>query len=282
MKLQKLEKLLLRQIGVLNREYKLIRPGDKILIAVSGGKDSLVLAKLFQIMRKKAPFVLDFEAVTIDMGLPEFEKERLSTWMENQKIKYEIIDNDIMETVAKVVPKGKLPCTACARFRRGVLYNLSFERKAILALGHHSDDTMETLLMNIFYSGKIQAMPPVLVSDDKRNRLIRPLLYCRETHIQEYAELIDAPVLKGCYCSVNATQFNSKRDKMKELIKTMEKDYPELGSHLLNSLSNIRKSNLMDKNLWNFEELNANWENKNNIIWKKDINNKENVENDKN
>ncbi len=254
-----LEKHLLRNIGRLNREYALIRPGDRLLIGISGGKDSLSTAALLRQLQKRAPFVFHLEGVTLDTGLPEPERNRLQAFMDGLDIPYLVQENNINETIAKVVKDPRQICTACARFRRGILYDLAHERKAVLVLGHHADDAMETLLMNCFFNGKLQGMPPSLVSDDRRNRLIRPLLYCREQSIREYAQLIAAPVTR-CFCAVSCDLSDRQRARTKALIREFESRYPDTGRHLLSAMANVKPSNLMDAGLWNFSDLSADWE----------------------
>ncbi len=253
------EKHLLRIIGRLNRDYNLIRPGDHILLAVSGGKDSLSMASLLRRLQQRAPYEFTLEAVTLDTGLPEQEAQRLREYFRELQIPYEIRRTNINETIARVVTDSRNICTACARFRRGILYDLAFERRAVLALGHHADDAMETLLMNVFFTGKLQAMPPQLVSDDGRNRLIRPLLYCREEEIRRYAELSGAPVTR-CWCMAGCDLSDRQRASMKRLIRDFESRYPDTGRHILAACANCKPSNLMDPALWNFRELRASWE----------------------
>ncbi|MBU1511927.1 tRNA 2-thiocytidine(32) synthetase TtcA [Myxococcota bacterium] len=257
--LHHLEKHLLRHIGQLNREYNLIRPGDRLLIGISGGKDSLSCAALLRALQKRAPFVFHLEGVTLDTGIPADVGERLHAYMDSLEIPYEIRATNINSTIEKVVTDPKQICTACARFRRGILYDLAFEKRALLVLGHHADDSMETLLMNVFFTGKLQAMPPVLVSDDRRNRLIRPMITCREAAIRRYAELIVAPVTR-CWCLAGCDLSNGQRARTKRLIAAMEAEYPDTGRHLLAATANCKPSNLMDAALWDFAHLRADWE----------------------
>ena len=257
--LHHLEKHLLRNVGQLNREYNLIRPGDRLLIGVSGGKDSLACAALLRRLQQRAPFTFHLEGVTLDTGLPEDVRVRLRAYMESLDIPYEIRATNINETIDRVVTDPRQICTACARFRRGILYDLAFERRALLVLGHHADDSMETLLMNIFFTGRLQAMPPSLVSDDRRNRLIRPMLTCREAAIRRYSELIEAPVTR-CFCRAGCDLNDRQRARMKRLIASMEAEHPDTGRHLLSATANVKPSNLMDPKFWDFAALRADWE----------------------
>lgn len=257
--LHHLEKHLLRAMGQLNREYALIRPGDRLLLGVSGGKDSLALAALLRRLQQRAPFVFHLEAVTLDTGIPAEVGDRLHAYLARLDIPYEIRATNINETIARVVTDSRQVCTACARFRRGILYDLAHERRAVLALGHHADDAMETLLMNVFFTGKVQSMPPVLVSDDRRNRLIRPMLTCRESQLRRYSALIEAPVTR-CWCVAGCDLSNGQRARTKRLIAAMEAEYPDTGRHLLTATANVKPSNLMDPALWDFRGLRADWE----------------------
>lgn len=271
---KKLEKRILRKIGNLNREYNLIRPGDNIVLGVSGGKDSLGLAVLLQKLMERAPFRFRFKSVTLDTGLTDDAKSKLQDFMGQFNIDYEILPTNIRETVQAVVEPDKQPCSACSRFRRGILYDYAFNCKSVLALAHHGDDAAETLLMNIFFTGKVQTMPPVLVSDDKRNRLIRPMIYVREIEIAEYTKLLGAPVVTGCNCPGIEFLASGQRLAMKNLISGIENKFPDTGNHLIKSLSNIKPSNMMDQQIWDFQSLKASWELDNpDIVWKETVTN---------
>ncbi|MBU1534331.1 tRNA 2-thiocytidine(32) synthetase TtcA [Myxococcota bacterium] len=256
----KLEKKLLQKVGWLNRRYNLIRPGDKILLGVSGGKDSLTLALLLHRLRARVPFDFTLDTITLDQGIPPEDVRRIESWMVARGIPWRLMPTNIQETCEAVVPEGKSPCSACARFRRGILYDVAHQEQAVLALGHHADDAVETLLMNIFFTGKLQSMPPVLLADDGRNRLIRPMLYLRERDIAQYAELCEAPIVGPCSCPGARWISSSQRKKMKDLVRLMEGEFPETGQHLLSATGNIKVSNLMDHNLFDFSSLRCSWE----------------------
>jgi tRNA 2-thiocytidine biosynthesis protein TtcA len=258
--LKKLEKKLLKGIGTLNRQYGLIRPGDLIIVGVSGGKDSLALILLMDKLRKRAPFEFKVLGVTLNIGMEKSESDAIAKWMESHGIEWELLATNIPQTIDAVVEVNKSPCSACARFRRGILYNYVYERRGVLALGHHMDDTIETLLMNIFFSGKTQAIPPVLISDDGRNRLIRPMLFCREKNVGKYAVDNHAPIVGTCSCPGAAWISSSQRQKMKELIAKMENDFPDTARHLLSSIGNIKPSNLLDNDIFDFLTLKTTWE----------------------
>ena len=257
--LHHLEKHLLRAMGQLNREYHLIRPGDRLLLGVSGGKDSLACASLLRRLQQRAPFVFHVEAVTLDTGIPADVGDRLRAYMAALQIPYELRATNINETIERVVTDPRQVCTACARFRRGILYDLAYEKRAILVLGHHADDAMETLLMNVFFTGKLQSMPPVLVSDDRRNRLIRPMLTCRESAIRRYSALIEAPVTR-CWCLAGCDLADRQRARTKRFIAALEAEYPDTGRHILAASANVKPSNLMDPRIWDFPGLRASWE----------------------
>ena len=256
----KLEKKLLQKVGWLNRRYNFIRPGDKILLGVSGGKDSLSLALLLHSLKARAPFDFSVTTITLDQGLGRQDVERIEEWMALHQIPWRLKATNIQETCEAVVPEGKSPCSACARFRRGILYDTAHEENAVLALGHHADDAVETLLMNIFFTGKLQSMPPVLLADDGRNRLIRPMLYLRERDIAQYATLTKAPIVGPCSCPGVQWISSGQRRKMKDLVRQMENDFPETGQHLLSATGNVKVSNLMDHDLFDFSSLRCSWE----------------------
>ncbi|MGM0596602.1 MAG: ATP-binding protein [Myxococcota bacterium] len=268
-----LEKKVLGEIVEANRKYNLIRPGDEILVAVSGGKDSLLLAYLLEKLRRRVPFVFGVSAVTLDMNFSLEQKKQLTSWMNKQQIQYSIESNNILSTIQNVVPSDKIPCSACARFRRGILYNYAYDRKMVLAFGHHADDAIETLLMNIFFSGKIQALPPVLLSNDKRNRLIRPLILVRESSIVELGSKLELPVVSGCDCPGTEFLEQGTRKKMKNILAEIEKFGVDAGNHFIRSMQNIKVSNMMDSNYFDYSNLNASWElqKKRGRLWKGEI-----------
>lgn len=241
--LRRLEKRLLSLLGQASAEFGLIEPNDRIMVAVSGGKDSFGLLYLLREVQKKAPFDFSIVAVNLDQKQPGFPEHVLPDYLTREGYDFRIIEEDTYSIVKEKVPEGKTYCSLCSRLRRGILYNVAEELGATkLALGHHRDDAIETLLLNLFYSGQTKAMPAKLRSDDGRNTVIRPLIYCAESDLAELARLKQFPIIP---CNLCGSQENLKRQEIKELIATLEQTNPKLRGNLLASLKNVRMTHLL-------------------------------------
>lgn len=241
--LRRLEKRLLSQLGQASAEFGLIEPNDRVMVAVSGGKDSFGLLYLLREVQKKAPFDFSIVAVNLDQKQPGFPEDVLPRYFEQEGYDYRIIEEDTYSIVKEKVPEGKTYCSLCSRLRRGILYNVAEELGATkLALGHHRDDAIVTLLLNLFYSGQTKAMPAKLRSDDGRNTVIRPLIYCAEEDMAELARLRRFPIIP---CNLCGSQENLKRQEVKQLLATLELGNPKLRGNMLAALKNVRLSHML-------------------------------------
>lgn len=259
--LNKLNKKLRANIGKAISDYNMIEANDLIMVCLSGGKDSYTLLDLLMQIKSYAPIDFELVAVNLDQGQPGFPKEVLPNYLDNLNIKYKIITEDTYSTVKRVIPKGKTTCSLCSRLRRGILYRVAQELGANkIALGHHRDDILETIFLNMFYGGKLKGMPPKLFSDDGKNIVIRPLSYCKERDIARYAKAREFPIIP---CNLCGSQPNLQRQVIKEMLNAWEKQHPGRIETMFRSLQNIVPSHLMDANLYDFKQLdldNANLE----------------------
>ncbi len=245
--LQRLEKRLLAQVAQASVDFSLIEPDDRVMVCLSGGKDSHAMLHLLREIQRKVPFRFSLVAVNLDQKQPGFPAHVLPSYFEAQGYDYRIIDEDTYSIVKEKVPEGKTYCSLCSRLRRGVLYNAAEALGATkMALGHHRDDFIETLLLNQLYSGQIKAMAPRLLADDGRNVVIRPLVYCSEADIAEFAALREFPIIP---CNLCGSQDNLKRVRIKQLIADLERDNPNIRGNLFASLGNIRPTHLLDRGL---------------------------------
>ena len=232
----------------------MLEDGDRVMVCISGGKDSTILFYLLDQIRRKSKINFTVDGVMLDQKQPGFDASEYCKWIGSQGLNLKIIAEDTYSIVKEKVPEGKTYCSLCSRMRRAVLYDYAFENGYTkMALGHHRDDMNQTLLLNMFFSGKICGMPPKLLSDDKRNVLIRPMAYIAEKDIVLIQREINFPVIP---CNLCGSQDGLQRQKMKELLSKLENDIPNLGNTMLHAQKNVRKSQLMDKSLWDFSSLN--------------------------
>jgi tRNA 2-thiocytidine biosynthesis protein TtcA len=245
--MERLERKLLAEIGRASADFALLEPGDRVLVAVSGGKDSHAMLYLLRELQKKAPFPFSLIAVNVDQGHPGFPERLLPEYFEREGYEYRIVREDTYSIVKEKVPEGKTYCSLCSRLRRGILYTLAQELGATkIALGHHQGDVVETLLLNLFYAGQMKAMPARLRSDDGRNVVIRPLVYCGEADLIEFAAQKAFPIIP---CDLCGSQENLQRKQMKSLIAELSAKNPHVRGNLFNALRNVRPTHLYDTKL---------------------------------
>lgn len=251
----KLAKRLRRMVGQAIADYDMIVDGDKVMVCLSGGKDSYALLDILLHLRSRAPIHFDIVAVNLDQKQPGFPEHVLPEYLTQLGVPFHIEAQDTYSIVKRVIPEGKTMCSLCSRLRRGVLYRVAQELGATkIALGHHRDDILETFFLNMFYGGKLKAMPPKLVSDDGRNVVIRPLAYCEEKDLEAYAELRQFPIIP---CTLCGSQVTLKRKEVKALLQDWDKRYPGRVETLLTSIQNIRPSHLLDRNMFDFHAVRA-------------------------
>lgn len=247
------KKQLHRNVGRAIADYAMIEDGDKVMACISGGKDSLVMLDTLLHLQRVAPVKFEVVAVNLDQKQPGFPAHVLPEYFDSQGIEYFIIDKDTYSVVKQKIPEGKTTCSLCSRLRRGSLYGFAEEIGATkMALGHHMDDIVETLFLNMFFQGQLKAMPPKLLSDDKRNIVIRPLAYCREKDIEKVAADLEAPIIP---CNLCGSQENLQRKKIKTMLSDLEATNPGCVEKIFHSIRNVSPSQLADANLFNFLNL---------------------------
>ena len=249
----KLQKRLRRQVGQAIADYNMIEQGDKIMICLSGGKDSYTMLDVLMNLQKTAPIDFELVAVNMDQKQPGFPEEVLPAYLSNIGVPFHILEKDTYSIVTEIVPEGKTYCGLCSRLRRGSLYGFAEEIGATkIALGHHRDDIIETLFLNMFYGGKIKAMPPKLLADDKRNIIIRPLAYCSEEDIVEFSAIKEFPIIP---CNLCGSQENMQRQAIKEMLQGWNKKHPGRVESIFSAVCNVAPSQLGDKTLFDFINL---------------------------
>lgn len=249
----KLRKRLRRNVGTAIVDFNMIEDGDRIMVCVSGGKDSYAMLDILMHLKDSAPISFEVIAVNLDQKQPGFPEEVLPAYLEKLGVPYYILERDTYSVVKSVVPEGKTTCGLCSRLRRGTLYGFAQKIGASkIALGHHRDDIVETLFLNMFFGGKLKAMPPKLLSDDKQNVVIRPLAYCKERDLARYAQAMDFPIIP---CNLCGSQDNLQRQEIKKMLGDWEKQYPGRIETIFRSLSNVSPSQLADRNLFDFTSL---------------------------
>lgn len=253
MKESPIEKKLLHYTGKAIADFNMIRSGDRVMVCLSGGKDSFTLLCMLQILRRRARGKFEIFAFTLDQAQPGWNDTALRHWLEARAISYEILREDTYSIVKSKIPEGETYCSLCSRLRRGIIYSYAEEKGFNkIALGHHRDDLIRTLLMSIFYNGEIRSMPPKLLSDNKKHLVIRPLAYCQENDIIEYAKEQGFPIIP---CNLCGSQENLVRQRVKVLIDQLALENPKIPSNILHALSSVKPSQLMDKKLWDFKGL---------------------------
>lgn len=252
-KLAELEKKLLHYTGKAIADFNMIQQGDRLMVCLSGGKDSFTMVRILQLLQQRANVDFDILAFTLDQAQPGWNDTALKAWLTERKIPHEVLTRDTYSIVKEKIPEGQTYCSLCSRLRRGIIYRYAEENGYNkIALGHHRDDLIATLLMSILYNGEIRSMPPKLLSDNKKNIIIRPLVYCQEKDIAEFAQLMEFPIIP---CNLCGSQENLMRKKVKALIAGLAHDNPKVPSNMLHALSAIKPSQLMDKNFWDFKNL---------------------------
>ena len=248
----KLQKRLRRDVGRAIDDYAMIEQGDKVMVCVSGGKDSYAMLDILMQLQKSAPIDFDILAVNLDQKQPDFPEHILPKYLDQVGVNFHIIERDTYSVVKSVIEEGKTTCGLCSRMRRGTLYRFAQERSITkIALGHHRDDILETLLLNMFHGGKLKAMPARLLSDDGLNTVIRPMAYAREQDIEEYSQLKGFPIIP---CNLCGSQDNLQRQHIKAMLRNWERNHPGRIESMTKSLQNVVPSHLMDTRLHNFKQ----------------------------
>lgn len=248
-----IEKKLLHYTGKAIADFNMIQRGDRVMVCLSGGKDSFTLLTLLHTLRRRSNNKFEIFAFTLDQAQPGWDDSKLRNWLEERSIKHEILTRDTYSIVKEKIPEGKTYCSLCSRLRRGIIYRYAEEQGYTkIALGHHRDDLINSLMMSILYNGDIRSMPPKLLSDNKKHIVIRPMCYVQEADIIAFAEAQAFPIIP---CTLCGSQDNLARKRVGRLITQLAEENPKIPSNILHALQAIKPSQLMDQDLWNFRHL---------------------------
>ena len=246
--MSKLESKLLTRVKRATKNFGMLEPGDRVMVCMSGGKDSYAMLELLNALKSVLPFEISLVAVNLDQGHPGFPKHVLPDYLRERGYEFEIVERDTLSVVKDKIPDGNTYCSLCSRLRRGILYDTAQRLGCTkIALGHHRDDVIETLMLNLLYGGKLSAMPPKFRSDDGRNVVIRPLLYCPEEWIIDYAQEKAFPIIP---CNLCGSQENMHRQKVKALLNQLDAENPFVKRSMMAALTNVSPSHLHDEKIW--------------------------------
>ena len=249
----KVVKRLQRNVGQAIADFNMIEEGDRVMVCVSGGKDSYAMLDILIALRSRAPIDFELIAVNLDQKQPGFPAEVLPNYLTNLGVDYRIVEEDTYSIVTDKIPEGKTTCSLCSRLRRGILYRTANELGATkIALGHHMDDMVETLFLNMFHGARLKSMPPKLVSDDKKNMVIRPLAYCRESDLEQFSSIQGYPIIP---CNLCGSQENLQRKKIKQMLTEWDQQQPGRVGNIFKSMSRLTPSHLTDRKMFNFVDL---------------------------
>lgn len=251
----KLVKGLRKAVWKVQESFEIIVPGDKVMVCLSGGKDSYTMLDIILHMQQVRNFDFEVIAVNLDQKQPDFPEHILPNYLDQLGVNYRIVERDTYSIVKEKVPEGKTMCSLCSRLRRGTLYSVAEEMNITkIALGHHREDVLETFFLNLFFSGKLETMPPKYITDDGKHTVIRPLVYCKEEDIETYALLRGFPIIP---CNICGSQPKMQRQMIKQMMHTWEQEYPDRKEVIMNALGNIHPSHLYDQQLFDFHKLKA-------------------------